>query len=148
ENVAGVVGLGKAVEVPGGEMAEEAIRLTGVRGRLWGGVRARGGEVRLNGHPTQRLPRTCNIGFRDIEAESPLLGLDLKGIATSAGSACTSGSVEPSYVLVAMGLPLDWAMGAVRCSLGRSTSAEDIDYVIDAVAPLAAKLRALSPVKA
>ena len=148
ENVAGLVGLGKAVEIRGREMAEEAIRLTGLRDRLWEGIRARVEEVRLNGHPTQRLPGTCNMCFRNIESESLVLGLDLKGIATSAGSACTSGSVEPSYVLVAMGLPLDWAMGAVRCSLGRSTSAEDIDYVIDAVAPLAAKLRALSPVKA
>jgi len=148
ENVAGLVGLGKAVEIRGREMAEEAIRLVGLRDRLWEGIRARVEEVRLNGHPTQRLPGTCNMCFRNIESESLVLGLDLKGIATSAGSACTSGSVEPSYVLVAMGLPLDWAMGAVRCSLGRSTSAEDIDYVIDAVAPLAAKLRALSPVKA
>jgi len=148
ENVAGLVGLGKAVEIRGREMAEEAIRLVALRDRLWEGIRARVEEVRLNGHPTQRLPGTCNMCFRNIESESLVLGLDLKGIATSAGSACTSGSVEPSYVLVAMGLPLDWAMGAVRCSLGRSTSAEDIDYVIDAVAPLAAKLRALSPVKA
>ena len=104
--------------------------------------------MRLNGHPTLRLPGTCNMCFRNVESESIVLGLDLKGIATSAGSACTSGSVEPSYVLVAMGLPLDWAMGSVRCSLGRSTTAEDIDYVIESVVPLAAKLRALSPVKA
>src|SRR5262245_7428030 len=148
ENVAGLVGLGKAVEIRSREMADEAVRLSGLRDRLWNGIRTKVEGVRLNGHPTQRLPGTCNMCFRNIESESLVLGLDLKGIATSAGSACTSGSVEPSYVLVAMGLPLDWAMGAVRCSLGRSTSAEDIDYVIDAVAPLAARLRALSPVKA
>lgn len=148
ENVAGLVGFGKAVEVRGREMAGEAVRLAGVRDKLWDGIRARVDEVRLNGHPTLRLPGTCNMCFRNVESESIVLGLDLKGIATSAGSACTSGSVEPSYVLVAMGLPLDWAMGSVRCSLGRSTTAEDIDYVIESVVPLAAKLRALSPVKA
>ena len=148
ENVAGLVGFGKAVEVRGREMAEEAVRRTGLRDKLWEGIRARVDEVRLNGHPTLRLPGTCNMCFRNVESESIVLGLDLKGIATSAGSACTSGSVEPSYVLVAMGLPLDWAMGSVRCSLGRSTTAEDIDYVIESVVPLAAKLRALSPVKA
>jgi cysteine desulfurase len=148
ENVAGLVGFGKAVEVRGREMAGEGVRLTGLRDKLWEGIRARVDEVRLNGHPTLRLPGTCNMCFRNVESESIVLGLDLKGIATSAGSACTSGSVEPSYVLVAMGLPLDWAMGSVRCSLGRSTTAEDIDYVVDSVVPLAAKLRALSPVKA
>jgi cysteine desulfurase len=148
ENVAGLVGFGKAVEVRGREMAGEAVRLAGLRDKLWEGIRARVEEVRLNGHPTLRLPGTCNMCFRNVESESIVLGLDLKGIATSAGSACTSGSVEPSYVLVAMGLPLDWAMGSVRCSLGRSTTAEDIDYVLEAVVPLAAKLRALSPVKA
>jgi cysteine desulfurase len=147
ENVAGLVGFGKAVEVRARDMAGEAVRLAGLRDRLWEGVRARVAEVRLNGHPTLRLPGTCNMCFRNVESESIVLGLDLKGIATSAGSACTSGSVEPSYVLVAMGLPLDWAMGSVRCSLGRSTTAEDIHYVIDAVAPLVAKLRGLSPVK-
>jgi len=148
ENVAGLVGFGKAVEVRGREMAGEAVRLAGLRDKLWDGIRARVDEVRLNGHPTLRLPGTCNMCFRNVESESIVLGLDLKGIATSAGSACTSGSVEPSYVLVAMGLPLDWAMGSVRCSLGRSTTAEDIDYVIESVVPLAVKLRALSPVKA
>jgi cysteine desulfurase len=84
--------------------------------------------------------------FHNIESESIVLGLDLKGIGVSAGSACTSGNVEPSYVLVAMGLPLDWAMGSVRCSLGRGTTAEDIEYVIESVVPLVAKLKTQSPV--
>jgi cysteine desulfurase len=103
--------------------------------------------VRLNGHPTERLPGTCNMCFRRVESESIVLGLDLKGIGVSAGSACTSGNVEPSYVLVAMGVPLDWAMGAVRTSLGRSTTAEDIDYVVDAIEPLVAKLRSAAPAR-
>jgi cysteine desulfurase len=142
------VGLGKAVEIRGREMHEEARRLTTLRDRLWDGIRARVPEVRLNGHPTERLPGTASIAYRNAETESVMLGLDLKGIGVSAGSACTSGDVEPSYVLVAMAVPLEWSMGAVRHSLGRSTTAEDIDYVVDCVEPLVAKLRAALPVGA
>jgi cysteine desulfurase len=145
ENVPGIVGFGKAVEIRGREMADEAVRVTALRDRLWNGISARVPEVRLNGHPTRRLPGTCNMCFRHVESESIVLGLDLKGVGVSAGSACTSGNVEPSYVLVAMGVPLDWAMGSVRCSLGRSTTAEDIDYVVESAAPLVEKLRSLSP---
>ena len=148
ENVAGIVGLGKALEIRARDMADEAVRATGLRDRLWEGVRSRVDEVRLNGHPTERLPGTCNMCFHKIESESIVLGLDLKGIGVSAGSACTSGNVEPSYVLVAMGIPVDWAMGSVRCSLGRENTAEDIDYVVESTGSLVAKLRALSPVKA
>jgi cysteine desulfurase len=148
ENVAGIVGFGKAVELRGRDMREEGARLTALRDRLWEGVRARVPDVRLNGHPTQRLPGTANLCYRGVESESIVLGLDLKGIGVSAGSACTAGSVEPSYVLVAMGVPLDWAMGAVRHSLGRSTTAEDIDYVIESVEPIVRKLRASMPVGA
>lgn len=145
ENVPGIVGFGKAVEVRAREMADEAVRVRALRDRLWEGVSARVPDVRLNGHPTERLPGTCNMCFKHVESESIVLGLDLKGIAVSAGSACTSGNVEPSYVLVAMGVPVDWAMGSVRCSLGRGTTAEDIDYVIEATVPLLEKLRSLSP---
>jgi cysteine desulfurase len=148
ENLPGIVGLGKAVEVRARDMHEEARRVTALRDRLWDGVRARVADVRLNGHPTERLPGTANISFRGVESESVVLGLDLKGIGVSAGSACTTGTVEPSYVLVAMGAPLEWSMGAVRHSLGRSTTAEDIDYVIDSVEPLVRKLRAALPVGA
>jgi cysteine desulfurase len=148
ENVAGIVGFGKAVEIRGRDMAEEAQRLTALRDRLWQGLERRVPEVRLNGHPTQRVPGTCNVCFRHVESESIVLGLDLKGIGVSAGSACTSGNVEPSYVLVAMGVPLDWAMGAVRHSLGRSTTAADIDYVLDSTEPLVAKLRSAMPARA
>jgi cysteine desulfurase len=147
ENVPGIVGLGKAVEIRARDMAEEATRVTALRDRLWGTVSARIPEVRLNGHLTERLPGTCNMCFRRVESESIVLGLDLKGIGVSAGSACTSGNVEPSYVLVAMGVPLDWAMGAVRTSLGRTTTAEDIDYVVDAIEPLVAKLRSAAPAR-
>ncbi|HKA63961.1 MAG TPA: cysteine desulfurase family protein [Methylomirabilota bacterium] len=148
ENVASIVGFGKAIEIRARDMAEEAQRLTTLRERLWEGLSRRVPEVRLNGHPTQRVPGTCNVCFRHVESESIVLGLDLKGIGVSAGSACTSGNVEPSYVLVAMGVPLDWAMGAVRHSLGRSTTAEDIDYVIESTEPLVAKLRSAMPARA
>ena len=146
ENVPGIVGLGKAVEVRGRDMHEEARRLTGLRDRLWEGIRTRVPDARLNGHPSERLPGTANISYRGVESESVVLGLDLKGIGVSAGSACTSGNVEPSYVLVAMGAPVEWAMGAVRHSLGRSTTAEDVDYVVDSVEPIVRKLRAAMPV--
>jgi cysteine desulfurase len=148
ENVPGIVGLGKAVEVRARDMHEEGRRVTALRDRLWEGIRARVPDTRLNGHPTERLPGTANISYRGVESESVVLGLDLKGIGVSAGSACTSGSVEPSYVLVAMGTPLDWAMGAVRHSLGRSTTAEDVDYVIESTAATVGKLRAALPVGA
>ncbi|MBI2158568.1 MAG: cysteine desulfurase [Candidatus Rokubacteria bacterium] len=148
ENVAGIVGLGKAVEVRARDMAAEAGRLAALRDRLVDGLRKGVPEVRLSGHPVQRLPGTASLLFRHVESESLVLGLDLKGIAVSAGSACTSGNVEPSHVLVAMGVPLDWAMGAVRCSLGRSTTAGDIDYVVECAEPLVRKLRAALPVGA
>ncbi len=148
ENVPGIAGFGKAVEVRGREMRAEGERVHRLRDRLWAGIQARVGEVRLNGHPTERLPGTDNVAFRHVESESIVLGLDLKGVAVSAGSACTAGHVEPSHVLVAMGVPLDWAMGAVRFSLGRSTTAEDIDYVLACLEPLVTKLRRAMPVGA
>jgi cysteine desulfurase len=148
ENVAGIVGLGKAVAVRARDMHAEAERITALRDRLWEGVRARVPAVRLSGHPMERLPGTASLLFRHVESESIVLGLDLKGIGVSAGSACTSGNVEPSHVLVAMGVSVDWAMGAVRCSLGRTTTADDIDYVIDCVEPLVQKLRQAMPVGA
>lgn len=148
ENVPGIVGLGKAVEIRGRDMHEERGRVCALRDRLWEGIRSRVPEVRLNGHPTERLPGTANISYRGVESESVVLGLDLKGVGVSAGSACTSGNVEPSYVLVAMGAPLEWAMGAVRHSLGRSTTPEDIEYVVEAVEPIVRKLRAAMPVGA
>jgi len=145
ENVPGIVGFGKAVELRAREMEAEALRLTALRNRFWQGVSARVPEVRLNGHPTRRLPGTLNLCFRHVESESIVLGLDLKGVAVSAGSACTSGNVEPSYVLVAMGIPLDWAMGSVRATLGRENTDADIDYVLEVLPPLVERIRSLSP---
>ena len=145
ENVPGIVGLAAAVDVRAREMHAEAERLTALRDRLWAGISAHVRETRLNGARAPRLPGTANVVFRHVESESIVLGLDLKGVAVSAGSACTSGNVEPSYVLVAMGVPVDWAMGAVRFSLGRSTTADDIDYVVEVIEPLVRKLRLASP---
>jgi cysteine desulfurase len=145
ENVPAVVGFAQAVAIRARDMTEEAARVTALRERLWEGVRWRVPNVRLNGHPTRRLPGTVNMSFRGVEAESLILALDLKGIGASAGSACTSGSLEPSYVLTAMGVPTEWALGALRCSLGRSTSAEDIDYVLEVLPAAVERLRALSP---
>lgn len=145
ENVAGIVGFGKAVEIRARDMAAEAGRLTALRDRLWAGVSARIPEVRLNGHPTRRVPGTLNMCFRHVESESIVLGLDLKGVGVTAGSACTSGNVEPSHVLVAMGVPLDWAMGAVRASLGRGNTDADIDYVLEVLPPLVQRVREVSP---
>ena len=147
ENVPGIVGLGKAVEVRGREMHDEAQRLSALRDRLWDGIRQRVPDSRLNGERVLRLPGTANVVFRQVESESIVLGLDLKGVAVSAGSACTAGNVEPSYVLVAMGLPVEWAMGAVRFSLGRSTTAEDVDYVVESIVPIVEKLRRVSPAR-
>jgi cysteine desulfurase len=148
ENVPGIVGLGKAVEVRARDMKTEAEAVSALRDRMWEGIRARVPEVRLNGHPTERLPGTANICYRNVESESIVLALDLKGIAVSAGSACTAGSVEPSHVLVAMGVPLDWAMGAVRSSLGRSTTAGDVDYVVASVTEVVRRIRQAMPVGA
>ncbi|MBI4240659.1 MAG: aminotransferase class V-fold PLP-dependent enzyme, partial [Candidatus Rokubacteria bacterium] len=145
ENAPGIVGFGTAVEIRAREMEGEARRLTALRKRLWEGIQARVPEVCLNGHPVRRLPGTLNMCFRHVESESLVLGLDLKGIGVSAGSACTSGNVEPSHVLVAMRVPLDWAMGAVRATLGRTNTEEDIDYVLEVLPPLVERLRSLSP---
>jgi cysteine desulfurase len=148
ENVPAIVGFGRAVEIRARDMAEEAVRVSALRDRLWQGIHDRVADVRLNGRPTRCLPGTLNMSFRGIEAESLILALDLKGIGASAGSACTSGSLEPSYVLTAMGVPSEWALGALRCSLGRSTTADDIDYVLEELPAAVARLRALSPVTA
>jgi cysteine desulfurase len=145
ENVPAIVGFARAVAIRARDMADEAVRVAGLRDRLWEGLRARVPDVRLNGHPTRRVPGTLNASFRGIEAESLILALDLKGVGASAGSACTSGSLEPSYVLTAMGVPTEWALGALRCSLGRSTTADDVDYVLEVLPAAAERLRVLSP---
>jgi cysteine desulfurase len=145
ENVPAIVGFGKAVEIRARDMAEEAGRVAALRDRLWEGVRRAVPDVKLNGHPSRRLPGTLNMSFRGLEAESLILALDLKGIGVSAGSACTSGSLEPSYVITAMGVPPEWSLGAVRTSLGEGTSREDVDYVLEVLPAAVNRIRTLSP---
>lgn len=145
ENVAGIVGLGKAVELALAEMEEEAARLAALRERLWKGIAARVEGVRRNGHPTQALPGTLNVCFEYIEGESIILSLDMKGVAVSSGSACTSDSLEPSHVLLAMGVPPAIAQGSVRFSLGRDNTVEQVDYVVSELPAIIEQLRAMSP---
>ncbi len=148
ENVAGIVALGKACEIAMRDMEEEVAHLTRLRDRLEKGIMERIEHVRLNGHPTKRLPTTLNVSFEYIEGESILLNLDMKGVAASSGSACTSGSLEPSHVLMAMGVPPEVAHGSVRFSLGRDNTEEDIDYVLEVLPPIVERLRSMSPLYA
>lgn len=145
ENVAGIVGMAKALELANAERLEMNARLTALRDRLIIGLRDRIPEIRLNGHPTERLPNNVNISIRYIEGESLLLNLDLKGIAASSGSACTSGSLEASHVLLAMGIPHEIAHGSLRLTLGRKTTEVEIDYLLEVLPPIVEKLRAMSP---
>jgi cysteine desulfurase len=145
ENVAGIVGFGKAAEIAQREMDEEAKRLTCLREKLIKGLMARIEHIRLNGHPTHRLPNNVNMSVEFIEGESMLINLDLAGIAASTGSACSSGSLEPSHVLQAMGLSHELCHGSLRFSLGHGTTEEDIGRVLQVLPEIVVKLRAMSP---
>jgi len=145
ENVPAIVGLGKAAEVAQREMNAEAKRLISLRDRLIKGLMGQIEHSRLNGHPTQRLPNNVNVSIEFVEGESMLLNLDLEGIAASTGSACSSSSLEPSYVLLAMGLSHELAHGSLRFSLGRETTEGDIARVLEVSPRIIAKLRAMSP---
>ncbi|NLY49877.1 MAG: cysteine desulfurase NifS [Firmicutes bacterium] len=145
ENVPGIVGLGKAAELAGIEMTERAQHLTQLRQALIEGIQEKIDHVRLNGHPTKRLPGNVNFSFEFVEGESLLLNLDLAGIAASSGSACTSGSLEPSHVLIALGVPPEVAHGSLRLTLGRENTQEDVEHVLTVLPEIVAKLRSMSP---
>lgn len=145
ENVTGLVGLGKACEIAMRDMDAESERLFKLRERLHKGLTQKIEHVKLNGHPSKRLNNTLNVSFEYVEGESLLLNLDMDGVAASSGSACSSGSLEPSHVLTAMGLPHEAAHGSVRFSLGRSNTEADIDKIIEIMPPVVARLRAMSP---
>lgn len=145
ENVPGIVGLGSACEIAMAEMKEESEKLLNFRDSLIKGLFATIPDIILNGHPTLRLPNNVNVSVKYVEGESMLLHLDLKGIAASSGSACTSGSLDPSHVLLAIGLTHEVAHGSLRFSLGRLTTEKDIEYVIETLPPIVANLRAMSP---
>ncbi len=144
ENVAGLVGFGRAAELAEQEMGDEAIRLTGLRDKLIKGL-LQMEYTHLNGHPTKRLPNNANISIEFIEGESMCLNLDLQGICTSTGSACSSSSLEPSHVLLAMGFPAEQAHGSLRFTLGKWTTEKEIDRVLEVLPPIVARLRAMSP---
>lgn len=145
ENVAGIVGAAKALELAVREVPESVSRLTAMRDRLMNGLLAAADNVRLNGHATKRLPNNVNVSVEFIEGESLLLNLDLKGIGASSGSACTSGSLDPSHVLLAIGLSHEIAHGSLRLTLGKSTTDDDITYVLKVFPEVVASLRAMSP---
>jgi cysteine desulfurase len=145
ENVIGIVAFGKACELAREEMKERRETIEGLRQRLLDGVLERIDHVRLNGHPLQRVSNTLNLSFEFVESESLLLALDMKGVAVSSGSACSSGSSEPSHVLMAMGIPGPLCQSALRFSLGRENSSADVDYVLDILPGLVKRLREMSP---
>ncbi len=145
ENVAGIVGLGKAVEIASKEMVQQSRRESNLRDRLEKMIKENINYYRVNGHPTRRLPNTLNVSFEFIEGESLILNLDLKGIAASTGSACTSSSLEPSHVLIAMGVTPQIAQGSIRFSLGKDNRKEDIDYTVKNLVEIVGRLREMSP---
>lgn len=145
ENVPGIVGLGKAVELAMATLEERQKKEIALRDKLIDRVLAEVPYVRLNGHRTKRLPNNVNFSFQFVEGESLLIMLDMKKICASSGSACTSGSLDPSHVLLAIGLPHEIAHGSLRLTLSDSTTEEQIDYVIDCIKEIVEKLRAMSP---
>ncbi len=147
ENVAGIIGMAKALELVQENRVRESERLTALRDRLIEGIRQRVPKVRLNGHATKRLPNNVNVSFVDIEGEALILYLDAAGIYASTGSACTSTTLDPSHVILSLGLPYEVAHGSIRFSLGHATRAQDVEYVLDVLPPLVEKLRAISPVR-
>ncbi len=144
ENVAGIVGMAEAIELATANIPEKAARISALRDQLIDGLAALP-YVRLNGHRTKRLPGNVNVSVRFIEGESLLLRLDLAGVAASSGSACTSGSLDPSHVLLAIGLPHEIAHGSLRLSLSDTTTQEEVDYVLSVLPGIIEYLRDMSP---
>ena len=145
ENTAGIIGMGLAAAYAKENMEANAEKTRALRDKLIEGILAKIPEVRLNGHPTDRLPNNVNVSIRYIEGEGLLLLLDHMGIAASSGSACTSGSLDPSHVLLAIGLPHEIAHGSLRLTLSEENSSADVDYVLEQLPLIVEKLRAMSP---
>jgi cysteine desulfurase len=145
ENVAGIAGLGKAAEIARKSLAEDAYRVSALRDKLEQGLLQRVPQSRVNGGASPRTPNTTNIVFPGIEGEALLIALDLKGLACSTGAACSSGAVEPSHVLTAIGLPPDDARASLRFSLGRHTTEKEIEFALQIIPATVAQLRELSP---
>ena len=145
-NVPGIMGMAKAFELAGARMGGDADREAALRDRLWQGLSGDIEAIYLNGDPVRRLPNNLNVRLDGIEGEAMILMLDMEGICVSSGSACTTGSLEPSHVLLAMGIPAEHAHGSLRVTLGRGTTAEDIDHFIKVFPPIVSRLREMSPV--
>ncbi|SMC59558.1 cysteine desulfurase NifS [Sporomusa malonica] len=145
ENVPGIVGLGKAAEVAMRDMDKKVAYVKGLRDKIIAGITEKVPHIKLNGHPDLRMPGNVNFSFMYIEGESLLLNLDLKGIAASSGSACTSGSLDPSHVLLSMGLTHEVAHGSLRVSLGRGNTEEEVNYFLNVVPEIVERLRSMSP---
>jgi cysteine desulfurase len=145
-NMPGIVGMAKALELRRSRMAEDAAREADLRDRLWNGLSTSIEAIYLNGTMEHRLPNNLNVRLDGIEGESMILMLDMEGICVSSGSACTTGSLEPSHVLLGLGIPQELAHGSLRVTLGRSTTAEHIDYFIKVFPPIVARLREMSPI--
>jgi cysteine desulfurase len=146
ENVPGIVGLAKALDIAMARLDEETAREAAMRDRLWAGLVERIPHIELNGHPTRRLANTLNFRVEGIEGEAMILCLDMNLIGVSSGSACTTGSLEPSHVLLAMGIPAELAHGSLRISLGRGTTENHIDYFLESFPNIVERLRIMSPV--
>jgi cysteine desulfurase len=145
ENMIGIVALGKACELIKEEMTTENGKVEALRKKLLKGITDSIDHVRLNGHPEYRLPNTLNISIEYVEAESLLIALDFNGIAVSSGSACSSGSTEPSHVLLSMDIPPEICQSAIRMSLGRENTEEDVDYALSVMPEVVNRLREMSP---
>ena len=145
ENLASIVGIGKAIEIATANIDAHNEKLSAIRDHMIERILKEIPYTRLNGHPTTRLPGNVNVCFRFIEGESLLMLLDAKGIAGSSGSACTSGSLDPSHVLLAIGLPHEIAHGSLRLSLSEENTMEEADYVVDALVEIVSRLRSMSP---
>ncbi len=145
ENIAGIVGAGKAAEIAMEEMGEEKDKIKPLRDKLENELIKRIPEIIINGHPSNRLYNTLNIAIKYIEGEGMLTFLDFEGISVSSGSACASGSLDPSHVLLAVGVPIEHAHGSLRFSLGKYNNYKDIDKVIEVLPPIVEKLRSISP---
>ena len=145
ENVPAIVGFGKAAEMAAESMEERAVKETELRDYLISRVMEEIPYVRVNGHRTRRLPNNVNLAFQFIEGESLLILLDSKGICGSSGSACTSGSLDPSHVLLAIGLPHEIAHGSLRLTLSQENTKEEMDYVADSLKAVVERLRNMSP---
>ena len=143
ENVPSIVGLAEAVRLAEAERSEITPGIVRHRDKIISSIDERIPNAKLNGHPVLRLPNNVNVSFESVEGEPILLGLDFAGICASSGSACSSASLEPSHVLTAIGLPADLAQGSLRITIGKDTTEEDVDYMIETLTDLVGRLRAM-----